>query len=1094
MSDKRITELELLTELSGDYYLVVDDGIKSRKYNVTPFVQSLNKLANVETGAQVNRSWFGVSTDLPNEVYDEIFDGYKFNVTTTDSSFNSFRNGDRFAILFENGVPSDRNAYISVDGTGYKLFEQLPDASMPNDKLSPYLVHPGTIATFIYSNGVFVRENGTAYYHATSGSDGLMSAADKRKLDGIIIDAVLDNTSTNPVQNSVITNEIDSIASRVSTTEQTVTDLNLSLNQYVNNGYVEDGVAYFMHDDEQLFQITGIGGGGGGGGGDGGNNAILTVTNTTGWISKTVSYGTACNISFNWTSLEDEEPTGFGNVTITVNGSAKSIRTIQQGDVTLNITNYISTGNNTVRIKVTDVYSNSKVLNFNVTMVALTITSSFTVETPFSGSISFPYVPTGNVEKTVHFIVDGIQIGTQVTSVSGRQQTYTIPALTHGSHTLLVYFDAVIAEQTVLSNELYYDLMCLETGNTTPVIASNYNQDVVSQYSNIAIPYYVYDPSNLNADILLQVNGNTVSTLTVDRTEQVWTYRPIEIGDITLSIVCGEVSKTFEIEVTESDVTAKAETEDLALYLTSQGRSNSENDPSVWNYGDIHATLSNFTFSSDGWVLDDDRNTVLRITGDDVVTIPYYIFGQDFRTTGKTIEVEFATRDVGNYDTIMFSCFSGNIGIQLTPQKMMIKSAQSEISVQYKENEHVRVAFVVEKRNENRLVYCYLNGIMSGVIQYPADDNFEQANPVGITIGSAYCTTDIYCIRVYDNNLTRYQILDNWIADTQNVDTMLARFRHNNVFDEYGSIVISKLPSDLPYMILKGSALPQYKGDKKTMEGSYVDPIDPTKSFTFTGAQVDVQGTSSQYYARKNYKIKFKNGFIIDGAQGSTYAMNADAIPVNTFTFKADVASSEGANNVELVRLYDSVCPYKTPAQEQNPKVRQGIDGFPIVMFWDNGTDVSFLGKYNFNNDKGTPEVFGFQNGDESWEILNNTSNRVLWKSDYYAGNDWRSDFESRYPEDYFNITNLSGFASWIVKTDTTAATNSALPSAVTYDGVTYTNDTAEYRLAKFKAEIGNYVEMDSAIFYYLFTELFLMVDSRAKNMFPSFMGSEVNG
>lgn len=79
------------------------------------------------------------------------------------------------------------------------------------------------------------------------------------------------------------------------------------------------------------------------------------------------------------------------------------------------------------------------------------------------------------------------------------------------------------------------------------------------------------------------------------------------------------------------------------------------------------------------------------------------------------------------------------------------------------------------------------------------------------------------------------------------------------------------------------------------------------------------------------------------------------------------------------------------------------------------------------------------------------------------------------------------------VSTDTTAATNKALPTAVEYGGVSYTTDTAAYRLAKFRAELGNYVEKDSAIFYYLFTELFLMVDSRAKNMFPSFLGEEAN-
>ena len=109
---------------------------------------------------------------------------------------------------------------------------------------------------------------------------------------------------------------------------------------------------------------------------------------------------------------------------------------------------------------------------------------------------------------------------------------------------------------------------------------------------------------------------------------------------------------------------------------------------------------------------------------------------------------------------------------------------------------------------------------------------------------------------------------------------------------------------------------------------------------------------------------------------------------------------------------------------------------------------------------------------------------------------DWLNDFEARYPDTdpaYTDYTQLKWFSDWICQTDTEAATGNALPSSVTYGGVTYTNDTAAYRLAKFKAEIGNYVETDSMLFYYLFTELFLMVDSRSKNMFPSFMGTAVN-
>jgi len=108
---------------------------------------------------------------------------------------------------------------------------------------------------------------------------------------------------------------------------------------------------------------------------------------------------------------------------------------------------------------------------------------------------------------------------------------------------------------------------------------------------------------------------------------------------------------------------------------------------------------------------------------------------------------------------------------------------------------------------------------MSGVIQYPDEDDFSQITPVGITIGSNDSTVDIYNIRIYDNDLNRLQVVDNWIADTQNVDEMLERYARNNVFNQTGNIVISKLPEYLPYMVLnsEGTHLPQYKGDKVTI-------------------------------------------------------------------------------------------------------------------------------------------------------------------------------------------------------------------------------------------------------------------------------------
>lgn len=871
--------------------------------------------------------------------------------------------------------------------------------------------------------------------------------------------------------------------------QQSFSNMELLLSGKVDGAFVENGYLYLTSNNEVVAGPLGPFSGTGGSGGSGGNNAVLAVSNTSGWLSKSIAYGKDCLIQITWSSLEDEMPTGNGVMKVTVNGIVKAMLDIPQGTVTVDLGPYLSVGSNAVRIQVSDAYENSRTINFNINAIEASMSSTFDSGTAFDGIITFTYVPVGAISKTVHILLDGKEIATVTTTSSGRQMSYTIPAQKHGAHTLEAYFDATVNGQTIESNHLYYEIICVESLNTTPIIATSFQDGTVAQYTTLAIPFTVYDPANLTAEVELSVNGSVVSRQTVDRTQQIWSYRADNAGDLALEISCGSASRTIALTVAASEMEIEAETEGLSLYLSSAGRSNTEENPAVWEYDSIAARFSGFNFTSDGWQLDEDNIPVLRVSGDARLTIPVQPFGKDFRTTGKTIEIEFATRNVMNYDAVVLSCMSGNRGISITPQLATLRSEQKEITTRYKENEHLRLSFVVEKKAVNRLIYCYINGIMSGVVQYPADDDFAQSVPVDISIGSRDAAIDLYCIRVYDNDLTRHQVLNNWIADTQVVETMLERYSRNHVFDAYSQIVISQLPKDLPYLVLDGTELPQYKGDVKTMSGYYTDPVNGSRSFTFSGAEVDVQGTSSQYYARKNYKIKFKGGFVDpSGNTKETYKLRPDSVPTNTFTFKADVASSEGANNVELARLYEDTCPFRTAPQKQDSRIRQGIDGFPIVVFWYDGENTSFIGKYNFNFDKATPEVFGFAEGDESWEILNNTSDRVLWKDDDYSGTDWQGDFEARYPKDYADPANLSELAAWLKSTDQSAATGDKLTVNRTFDGVLYTTDTAAYRLAKFKSEFAQHFEKDAVLFYYLFTELFLMVDSRAKNMFPTFM------
>ena len=108
------------------------------------------------------------------------------------------------------------------------------------------------------------------------------------------------------------------------------------------------------------------------------------------------------------------------------------------------------------------------------------------------------------------------------------------------------------------------------------------------------------------------------------------------------------------------------------------------------------------------------------------MNIPFMPFATDCRTNGYTVEVELASHNVQDYDSLVVSCFSGGRGFKIQSQKASFSSEQSSVSMLFKEDSKIRVTFVVEQRNLNRFVYIYINGVMCGITQYPDNDDFRQ--------------------------------------------------------------------------------------------------------------------------------------------------------------------------------------------------------------------------------------------------------------------------------------------------------------------------------------------------------------------------------
>lgn len=304
----------------------------------------------------------------------------------------------------------------------------------------------------------------------------------------------LKQASDNENEVSAFGNVIDNFGTKLDSVESDLTG-------YCQELEVDDqGLVYLLNNGERIAGPYGPFAGGGGGSGSG-NNAVLTMTNTTGWLATTIASGSACALKASWSSLENETPTGDGTLTVKVNNVTKTTKNVNQGEITIDVKDFLSSGANRIKLSISDVYGNTRTISFSISVVEISLSSNFDSSVVYTDDIMYTYVPTGAIEKTMHFILDGTELDTAATSVSGRQQSYVIPKQTHGTHTLLVYFTCTIDGNEVRSNELYYELICTVAGNMHPVIASNYVGGEIVQYTSVPVTYRVYDPAGMTTEV-----------------------------------------------------------------------------------------------------------------------------------------------------------------------------------------------------------------------------------------------------------------------------------------------------------------------------------------------------------------------------------------------------------------------------------------------------------------------------------------------------------------------------------------------------------------------------------------------------------------
>jgi len=141
----------------------------------------------------------------------------------------------------------------------------------------------------------------------------------------------------------------------------------------------------------------------------------------------------------------------------------------------------------------------------------------------------------------------------------------------------------------------------------------------------------------------------------------------------------------------------------------------------------------------------------LRISNGASIEIPVSVMNTDELNSNLTFEIQFKLRNVQKYenlieitseeikddkgevvqikvnkrvkstDGVWCNYYGNEIGMCLGTQEGFFKSSQVIASGRYKEDDIVTVSFVAEKAaasNQYPLIYMYINGIMSSIVNY----------------------------------------------------------------------------------------------------------------------------------------------------------------------------------------------------------------------------------------------------------------------------------------------------------------------------------------------------------------------------------------
>ena len=266
--------------------------------------------------------------------------------------------------------------------------------------------------------------------------------------------------------------------------------------------------------------------------------------------------------------------------------------------------------------------------------------------------------------------------------------------------------------------------------------------------------------------------------------------------------------------------------------------------------------------------------------------------------------------------------------------------------------------------------------------------------------------------------------------------------------------LVEPMEDDIPKVFIDG-VIPTTKDDVLA-EMSYISKTEKFHAYL----EIKCQGTSSMTYDKKNFTIKMYSDEVRETKLKKTF--KDWGFEQNKYVLKANYIDHSHARNIVSARLWGEVVASRSdydalPTELKTSPNNGAIDGFPIKVY----TNGTYQGIYTWNIGK----------EDWMWNMNEDNPNHVLMCAETNTDGVYRET-----PCNFRKLWNGVNEQDWSIEVGTNSdAVKNSLNALISC--VMNTDDDT------FMATIGNHLDVQSAIDYYIQQYVICAIDNLAKNM-----------